>query len=85
MKAVTPLWSSPNTGATDESGFSGLPCGARSSNGDFIGLGTLGFLSSATGVGSTGTYGLILDHSVATISMYGYLTKSGFGVRCVRD
>jgi len=34
MKSTTG-WNSPNTGATNESGFSGLPGGNRNSDGDF--------------------------------------------------
>ncbi|MDD4466790.1 MAG: fibrobacter succinogenes major paralogous domain-containing protein [Patescibacteria group bacterium] len=46
MKTTTPDWQSPNVGATNASGFSALPAGARSSSGnsydqpEFLGLGT---------------------------------------------
>ena len=46
VKTTTPDWQSPNVGATNASGFSALPAGARSSSGnsydqpEFLGLGT---------------------------------------------
>ncbi len=41
--AIEPRWDSPNTGATNESGFSGLPGGFRDHNGNFTNKGLYGF------------------------------------------
>jgi uncharacterized protein (TIGR02145 family) len=47
MKAVSSLWPSPNEGATNQSGFTGLPGGGRSPEGSFFGPGG-GFWWSST-------------------------------------
>jgi len=47
MKSTTSHWASPNTGATNESGFSTLPAGYRPSNG-FFALGSRAYFWSAT-------------------------------------
>ena len=39
IQAGTGLWNSPNTGATNESGFAGLPGGGRGNDGAFISIG----------------------------------------------
>jgi uncharacterized protein (TIGR02145 family) len=39
IEAGTGLWYAPNTGATNDSGFTGLPGGYRSDNGSFYSLG----------------------------------------------
>jgi uncharacterized protein (TIGR02145 family) len=46
MKALSPLWFSPNTGATNSSGFSGLPGGLRYNEYGDIGLSGLWWSSS---------------------------------------
>ena len=82
----TTHWNSPNTGATNESGFSALPGGYRNSNsGSFNAQNFYGYLWSTT-------------EDVATIVWYRYLTYNnsnvyrnddykslGFSVRCLRD
>ena len=42
MKDTSSLWESPNFGATNESGFSGLPGGIRNGDGSFLYLGQMG-------------------------------------------
>ena len=44
----TTHWNSPNTGATNESGFMALPGGSRSSGGTFYSMGELTLFLSAT-------------------------------------
>ena len=60
----TTHWTSPNTGATNETGFTALPGGYRGSNGSFGGIGSNGYWWSATENGaasawyrSMGSYG----------------------------
>ncbi|MFY8214528.1 MAG: fibrobacter succinogenes major paralogous domain-containing protein [Flavobacterium sp.] len=86
MKATgTTLWQSPNTAATNESGFTGLPGGYRGSGGSFGGIGDVGhWWSSSESVAASAWY-RILDYDDG----YAYRTsankKSGFSVRCLRD
>jgi uncharacterized protein (TIGR02145 family) len=80
----TTHWKSPNTGATNESGFSALPGSARDHNGDYWDLGYYaGFWSSTIdGYGYAWTRYLDNDHS----EIYRHFgIVSGFSVRCVRD
>jgi len=47
-QAGTTNWNSPNTGATNSSGFTALPGGQRSASGGFVQIGTIGFLWTST-------------------------------------
>jgi uncharacterized protein (TIGR02145 family) len=79
------LWFSPNTGATNSSGFSALPGGGRSSNGRFNGIGSFGVWWSSTENGSSEAWGRNLGFSNANIfSIYDF-KGSGFSVRCIKD
>jgi len=86
----TKNWFSPNTDATNSSGFSGLPGGIRSSGiyVDFQDIGIEGYWWSSTeGTGQFSSYHLCLElHSAYNFS-YSRLVydKSGVSVRCVKD
>jgi len=87
MKSTgTQYWGSPNEGATNESGFSGLPGGNRNWNaGGFGGLVLSGNWRSDTeaGFGEAWTYGLSIDDGIL---FRGDPSKNyGFSVRCLRD
>jgi len=77
-------WQSPNTGATNESGFTALPGGYR----DFVGV----FLS----IGGIGGWWSSTNHALGSVNLevfYGddnanpseYRPKGGFSVPCVKD
>jgi uncharacterized protein (TIGR02145 family) len=76
-------WLNPDTGATNESGFSALPGGIRYSVGPFEGLGIVAFFwSSKEDSSSTGWYRGIGGPGVVR----GSIDKHwGYSVRCVRD
>jgi uncharacterized protein (TIGR02145 family) len=80
-------WNSPNTGATNESGFSGLPGGYRyggNGNDDSMGLG--GYFWSSTEFSSSSAWGRVLRYDYSEIyRYYDYHKEGGFSVRCVRD
>lgn len=81
----TTHWTSPNTGATNESGFSALPGGYRSYNGEFIVIGSVGAWWSTS---EYSTYYAWLRNMIYNNSSVnsGLDTKScGFSVRCLRD
>ncbi len=46
----TTFWKSPNEGATNESGFSGLPGGYRDRKGEYLGIGLFGAYWSSTNI-----------------------------------
>ena len=78
-------WNDPNIGATNESGFSGLPGGLRDFNGNFVFIGDSGFWWG-TPAGSNGdAYTQSLNtNSTSTINFYED-RRSGASVRCIRD
>jgi uncharacterized protein (TIGR02145 family) len=81
-------WITPNTGATNESGFSGLPGGERSGTGTFPGtFSSIGFsgmfwtITEKQSVPGT-AYGWQLNKGYANIFTTGYTKKYGMSVRC---
>jgi uncharacterized protein (TIGR02145 family) len=85
-EAGTAHWHEPNTGATNESGFSALPGGIRvHENGSFQRMGsTAGFWSSNSTTGtSTTSARMVFDE--ATFIDSAEQKVRGFSVRCVRD
>jgi uncharacterized protein (TIGR02145 family) len=90
MKSVgTAYWDSPNIGATNESGFSGLPGGFRSNDGNFNSIRGTAFFWSATESGSfsfTTAWFRDLDPSDSNVGRVNYYNKAvGASVRCLRD
>ncbi|HLN55246.1 MAG TPA: fibrobacter succinogenes major paralogous domain-containing protein [Bacteroidales bacterium] len=76
----TEHWESPNTGATDEYGFTALPGGFRNVVGSFSGLGISGSWWSDGGLSSIN---ISNDDTYAIFSEGG--NEYGRSVRCVRD
>ena len=78
-------WTSPNTGATNESGFTALPGGYRDFSGKFASIGFNGsWWSSTVGYTNSAWYrGLNYDSSRVGRDYDG--KASGFSVRCLRD
>ncbi len=81
----TLFWFSPNTNATNESGFSGLPGGERASAGPFGAGGINGGWWSSTDLGVEGARGRGLDYNGGGAFMINNYKKIGFSVRCLRD
>jgi uncharacterized protein (TIGR02145 family) len=78
-------WVSANEGATNSSGFSGLPGGYRYLNGDFDYLGYYGHWWSSTEGSSTIAWYRFLYYYSAGAGRYINSKELGFSVRCVRD
>lgn len=85
MKSVSSLWQSPNTGATNESGFSGLPGGYRYFNGSYNSIGDYGYWWSSTEYSTTDAWARNLDYSNSNSNQYNLIEQNGFSVRCLRD
>ena len=81
------LWYKPNSGATNESGFSALPGGYRyGGNGCFDLLGSLAYFWSSTEYSSSNAWSRSLHYSYSAVYRSYYLDKSdGFLLRCVRN
>ena len=78
-------WISPNIGATNSSGFSGLPGGYRNFNGVFYDLGNYGFWWSASAIDTNGAFYRCILGGSTSIYYRGYEKEFGFSVRLVRD
>jgi uncharacterized protein (TIGR02145 family) len=75
----------PNTGATNSSGFSGLPGGRRTSSGIYNVFGTQGFFWTSTPQSATHAWSFYLSYSSAGSNFINYENKEGATVRCVKD
>jgi uncharacterized protein (TIGR02145 family) len=83
MKSTgTQYWVSPNTDATNESGFSGLPGGSRLVNGSFGIIGFQGYWWSSAENG-TWTRSLFYNEGIVSRDSSGMIW--GFSVRCLKD
>ena len=93
MKECTPgscpdseYWDSPNTDATNESGFTDLPGGYRNtSNGTYSNMGFYGYFWSSTEFSNGSAWSRILYYNYSEVSRLTYFKKNGFSVRCIRD
>jgi len=82
----TTHWASPNTGATNESGFTALPGGYRyGGNGGYGSMGNYGYFWSATEGGSGSPRYRVLHYNDSGIYRDDFSKRTGFSVRCVRD
>jgi len=78
-------WNSPNTGATNSSGFTALPGGLRYGNGDFYGMASIGYWwSSSVSSGSFAWFRVLL-YNTSDIGRGNYYRSNGISVRCCRD
>jgi uncharacterized protein (TIGR02145 family) len=78
-------WISPNTNATNESGFSALPGGNRSTEGKFGQVGNYGYWWTATQTNSAGAWFRSLVYVNGKLTGGNGINRHGFSVRCVRD
>lgn len=86
MKSTgTSLWLSPNTAATNESGFTGLPGGERSHLGPFGYIGTFGEWWSSSEDSTTNAWYRVLSKSNSNAYRATNNKSDGLYVRCLRD
>jgi uncharacterized protein (TIGR02145 family) len=85
-EAGTTHWIAPNTGATNESGFSALPGGYRYNgfNGSFS-MGYGAYFWSSTGINSSYAWSRHLYYDGSGFGHSSDVKGSGFSVRCVKD
>ncbi len=82
---ATILWNSPNTGATNSSGFTALPGGYCNFDGSFYYLGFHGIWWTATEDSSSGAWNRVLGYVDAYVILGSGTKDYGFSVRCVKD
>ena len=85
LQAGTGLWQSPNTDATNESGFTGLPGGCRCGAGTAAGIGIGGLWWSSSENDASSAWSRDLNNGNGNAFGYYGFKKFGFSVRCLRD
>jgi uncharacterized protein (TIGR02145 family) len=78
-------WQSPNTDATNESGFSGLPGGIRKDSGLFYNIGDFGYFWSSTEFDTDAAWYLEMDYNIGDTYRVTRHKGDGFSIRCLRD
>jgi uncharacterized protein (TIGR02145 family) len=81
----TTHWLSPNTGATNESGFTAIPGGYRSYAGVFNGIGSYGFWWTSTEGLTAGAYYRDTYYGYNSSDRSNSSKKSGLSVRCLKN
>jgi uncharacterized protein (TIGR02145 family) len=89
MKSTSTSWSNPNTAATNESGFSGLPGGNRRYD-TFFGslfccIGNEGYWWSSSEDDAASAWFRYLYYNGGNVGRDPITKKYGFSVRCVKD
>ena len=78
-------WLTPNTGATNETGFSAMAAGHRNWNGDYLNFTMSALFWSSTPYNDPNAWYRSLYHDNAGVGRANYLKKDGFSIRCVKD
>ncbi len=81
-----PRWASPNTGATNESNWTGFPGGARGTTGSFVDLSSYGLWWSSTQYAATEAWFREMYYLSSSVGRHADGAKRyGFSVRCLKD
>ena len=81
----TSHWSTPNTGATNSTGFTGLPGGYRDNLGSFSNIGMIGGWWSSTQSNTDDAWFRNLNYLDGNLYRLNPYKKLGFSIRCTRD
>jgi uncharacterized protein (TIGR02145 family) len=81
----TGLWYTPNTDATNSSGFTGLPAGYRINYGTYYSIGNVAYFWSSSEYSADKAWLYILDANNAELGWYFDFKTNGFSVRCCKD
>lgn len=86
LKSTSTLWTAPNSGATDEYGFSALPGGVRDPfSGDFKSVGLGGFFGSKTIYGGSQMWYRDFWYALSNSERLTGLKNAGGSVRLIQD
>jgi len=84
LKATgTTLWRTPNTGATNESGFTAVPGGSRIPEGGFDAINIHCNLWSASQLSQTQAFYVNVGYGYSILFPLGRLKTSGLSIRCI--
>lgn len=78
-------WRNPNTGATNESGFTAMAGGDRYKDGAYHNHGLVSAFWSSSPVGDKGAWGRVLNNGGVKVCRLGIYKQDGLSVRCIRD
>lgn len=79
-------WSSPNTNATNSSGFTALPGGFRNiTTGAFGNIGNYGYYWSITEKDANEAYNRRVDYDGEDANRFDESKKAGYSLRCIKD
>jgi len=81
----TKHWITPNTGATNQTGFTALPGGLRNFGGLFGNVGYGGYWWCATSINTDEAISWVLSQCCSGIASNPASKELGFSVRCLRD
>jgi len=86
-EAGTTHWNSPNTGATNESGFTALPAGNRSAIpiGEFININQYTFYWSSTQQDGNNAFFIYLMYNMVLSQTNNTNKVTGLSIRCLKD
>ncbi|MGA2823718.1 MAG: fibrobacter succinogenes major paralogous domain-containing protein, partial [Bacteroidales bacterium] len=78
-------WQSPNTGATNSSGFTALPGGERAPSGNFVFLSQVGWFGSSSVYSMTETWMRHMNYDNTNVDRLSYIKTYGFSARCLKN
>lgn len=84
-EVATTHWSNPNTGATNEVGFTGLPGGYRNPSGLFNDLGNFSVWWTLTELDTGNSWYRFITNYAINESRETYPKSGGFSLRCIKD
>jgi uncharacterized protein (TIGR02145 family) len=86
MKSTgTSLWQSPNTGATNSSGFTGLPAGFQSTDGLCYDIGVYSYWWTSSESNIHEAFYVGISFGSDAVDRWSLFKESKFSVRCVKD
>jgi uncharacterized protein (TIGR02145 family) len=84
-ETVTTHWTTPNTGATNETGFTAVPGGYREWDGSYGLIGNYGIWWSSTISGTTNAWMRYVVNTDASVFRNDFNRRAGISVRCLKD
>jgi uncharacterized protein (TIGR02145 family) len=81
----TTVWDSPNSYASNSSGFNGVGAGFRSLDGIFMHFGQSAYFWSTTAQSTTHATGWYLYYSYGDVKNGSYSKKQSYSIRCIKD
>jgi len=79
-------WKSLNTGATNESGFTGLPAGYRNHiDGNCVSMGYSGHFWSSSESNNLNAWYRVLYYGYSYVNRYNFSKQDGLSIRCLGD